>query len=153
MTLHVDGSAEPPQEAARCRELFDAVRIHDLSAELDLIIRPKGDEFNLRLQSENGDDFATISCVTKPGSRQIRVNNVTAPLGLGKMPMVGLHLFLDGSVLELFANLETALTARIYRVLSSPLRLKLDDSAEIISFNAWRMQPISKDRLTGSLCS
>ena len=153
IALSLDRGAERPQGAARRRELFDAVRIHDLSAELDLIIRPKGDEFNLRLQSENGDDFATISCVTKPGSRQIRVNNVTAPLSPGKIPMVGLHLFLDGSILELFANLETALTARIYRVPSSPLRLKLDDSAEIISFNAWRMQPISKDRLTASLCS
>ena len=151
--LSVDRGAERPQESARRRALFDAVRIPDLSAELDLIIRPKGDEFSLRLQSEDGEDFATISCVTKSGSRQIRVNSVTAPLGPGEIPMVGLHLFLDGSILELFANLETALTARIYRVPSSPLRLKLDDSAEIISFNAWRMQPISKDRLTGSLCS
>ena len=145
--------AEPPQEANRRKELFEAVRIHDLSAEVHLIIRPKAEEFRLRLQSEDGVDFATISCVIKAGSRQVRVNNVTAPLGQEGRPSVELHLFLDGSILELFANVETALTARIYQIPSGPLRLKLDDNAEIFSFDAWRMQPISKDRLTGSLCS
>jgi beta-fructofuranosidase len=144
---------EPPRETTRRRELLDAVRIHDLSAELRLIIRPKSDEFTLRLQSDGGDDFATISCATKSGSRHIRVNDVTAPLGQEGRPSVELQLFLDGSILELFANLETSLTARIYQVPSGPLRLKLDDRAELISLNSWRMQPISNDRLTGSLCS
>jgi beta-fructofuranosidase len=142
---------EAPQEAKRCREIFDTFRIHDLAAELEIVVRPIEDEFTLRLQSEDGTDFATMSCVTKAGSGQLRVNNVTAPLA--ESPSVFLHLFLDGSVLEVFANKLTALTARVYQVPQGPLRLKLDNNAEIIAIRTATMTPISNDRLTGSFCS
>jgi hypothetical protein len=62
-------------------------------------------------------------------------------------------MFLDGSVLEVFANETITLTARVYQVPSGPLRLKFEGDAKLMSLDAWRMQPISKDRLTGSLCS
>jgi hypothetical protein len=62
-------------------------------------------------------------------------------------------MFLDASVLEVFANQTTALTARIYNSPSTPLRLILDTSADLISLTVWQMKPISQDRLTGSLCS
>lgn len=144
---------EPPKEARHRREIFDSIRIHDLAAELDMIITSKDGEFTLHLQDESGSDFAAISCITKPGQRQVRVNNIVAPLAQEWRPAVALHLFLDGSVLELFANALTALTARIYKTPSGPLRLRLDEGAEIISINFWDMKAISKDRLTGSLCS
>ena len=66
---------------------------------------------------------------------------------------VDLRMFLDGSVLEVFANGRTALTKRLYQVPSGALRLKLEDSAELVHSDAWQMKPISKDRLTGSLCA
>jgi Glycosyl hydrolases family 32 C terminal len=62
-------------------------------------------------------------------------------------------MFLDGSVLEVFANDTVALTSRIYRNPSGPLRLKLEGDVKIMSLQTWQMKPISKDRLTGSLCS
>jgi hypothetical protein len=62
-------------------------------------------------------------------------------------------MFLDGSVLEVFANETVALTARVYQIPSGPLRLELEGDATIASLHAWLMKPISKDRLTGSLCS
>ena len=64
-----------------------------------------------------------------------------------------LHLFLDGSVLEIFVNGTTSLTARIYQIPSGPLRLKIEGDVELTSLDVWQMTPISKDRLTGSLCS
>jgi beta-fructofuranosidase len=149
---------EAPKETLRRKDIFDSLRIHDLAAELALIIYAKGNEFTLRLESEDGASFATISWITQPGHRELRVNSVTAPLAADTKASVHLHLFLDGSVLEVFANEGLsddgiALTARIYRVPSGPLRLKLEGNAEIVSFEAWRMKPISKDRLTGSMCS
>ena len=128
------------------------VRIHDLATELDLRLHPKTDEFTLRLQSDSGVDFATISCTSQSGSRQLRVNNVTAPLPGITGSSVHLHMFLDGSVLEVFANGTIAITARIYQTPSGPLRLKLEGNAELMSLDAWQMKPISKDRLTSSLC-
>jgi beta-fructofuranosidase len=137
--------------AARQKSL-DALRIHDLCGELHLELRPKGEEFALRLQSEHGADFATISCSNLSDSRQLHVNTVTAPLSGPAGAAVTLHLFLDGSILEVFANATTALTARVYQTLRGSLRVKLEGNVELVSLDAWQMTPISKDRLTGSLC-
>jgi len=134
------------------QRVIEAVRIKDLAAEIDLRLHPKTDDFTLRLQSDIGD-FASISCSKQSGARQLRVNTATAPLPGLAGSSVRLHMFLDGSVLEVFANETITLTARVYQVPSGPLRLKFEGDAKLMSLDAWRMQPISKDRLTGSLCS
>ena len=144
--LHGDNLAER-------EKTLDALRIHDLAANIEMRVRPRVNEFILRLQSQDGANFAAISCADKSGRRELRVNTATAPIAGTPGSPVDLRLFLDGSVLEVFANGTTALTARIYRVPSSPLRLKLEGDAEFISLDVWQMTPISKDRLTGSLCS
>ncbi len=138
--------------AVKERKAFDTLRIHDLAAEIDLRLHPKTDDFTFRLQSESGVDFVAISCANKSGSRELRVNTVTAPLP-GIAGPVHLHMYLDGSVLELFANDTVALTARIYQIPTGPLHLKLEGHVELMSLDLWQMNPISKDRLTGSLCA
>ncbi len=104
--------------------------------------------FSDALQSPNSappSDAAT--------SRELRVNTISAPLPAAAGSPLRLHLFLDGSVLEVFANGTTALTARVYQIPTGPLRLNLEAPADLISLDAWQITPISKDRLTGSLCS
>jgi beta-fructofuranosidase len=140
-----------PTVTAR-NKIFDTLRIHDLAAELKLELRPRADEVDLHLQSDNGETFATISCTNKAGSRELRVNTTTAPLAGTAGSPVRLHLFLDASLLEVFANSTSSLTARVYQIPSGPLRLKIEGDAELTSLDAWQMTPISKDRLTGSLC-
>jgi beta-fructofuranosidase len=135
------------------QKILDALRIHDLGEELDLQLQPKDDDFTLHLQSEDGTEFATISCTNQSGSRQLRVNTLTAPLPGAPDSPIRLHMYLDGSVLEIFVNDTTTLTARIYQIPTGPLRLKLEGNADLISLDVWQMKPISKDRLTGSLCS
>ncbi len=134
------------------QKLLETLRLHDLAGELKLEFRPKTDEFEIRLQSESGETFVTISCETKSGGQELRVDNVSAPLSGPSGSPVQLHIFLDGSVLEVFANGTTSLTKRIYRIPSGPLMLKVGD-AELTSLDAWQITPISNDRLTGSLCS
>ncbi len=135
------------------KKTLDSLLIQDLAAEVSLEFRPNADQaFAVRLQSEDGENFATITCTEKAGRRQLTVNELTAPLsGSGDSP-VRLHLFLDGSVLEVFANGTTALTARIYLVPKWPLQLRLEGDAPVDALDVWQMRPISKDRLTGSLC-
>jgi beta-fructofuranosidase len=145
------GIATNATPAAR-RGILDTLRIHNLAAELNLEFTPKADTFSLHLNSENGDTFATISCTNKSGSRDLRVNSVTAQLSAAPGAPLQLHLFLDGSVLEVFVNGTTALTARIYRIPSGPLRLKIEGDDALAKFDAWQLTPISKDRLTASLC-
>jgi hypothetical protein len=60
------------------------------------------------------------------------------------------HLVLDASVAEFFCNSIDVLTSRIYRKPAGPLRLQLseENAGRLQSFEAWQLQPISKDRLT-----
>src|SRR4029077_5234021 len=115
---------------------IDAVRIKDLAAEIDVHLYPKADEFKLRLYSEAGD-FVTISCSHQSGSRELRVNTIAAPLPVATGSPGRLHMFLDVSVLEVFANDTVALTARVYQIPSGPLRLKFDGDVKITSLHAW----------------
>jgi len=141
---------EVSSHAASRQAAIEALRFEDLCTEFDLQIQPKADEFALHLQSDDGD-FVSISCFNQSGTRQLRVGTVTAPLP-GASASVHLHMFLDGSVLEVFANDGTTLTARAYVVPRGPLRLKLDRGAEFVSVAAWQMKPISTNRLTSPPC-
>lgn len=146
--VYIDASQSP---TLRLKAL-DTLSINDVSAELELELLPKADAFTLRLQSSDGAVFATIGYSIDAGKRRIRVNDITAPLAGSAGSPVRLHMFLDGSVLEIFSD-TTALTARIYKNPSPRLRLALEGNVEITSVNIWQMNPISKDRLTGSWCA
>jgi hypothetical protein len=61
-------------------------------------------------------------------------------------------MILDASVLEIFANASTAITARVYQPTSGLLKLAVSGDAEIASFKLWPMRAISKNRLTSPLC-
>jgi beta-fructofuranosidase len=134
------------------QKLLETLRLYDLAAELKLEFHPKTEEFDIRLQSESGKNFVTISWVNRSGRQELRVDTVSAPPSRDTGSPVRLHIFLDGSVLEVFANGSTSLTKRVYRIPSGPLTVKLQGDAELSSLDAWQLSPISKDRLTGSLC-
>jgi beta-fructofuranosidase len=127
------------------------LRVHDLAAEFDLHIQPGPTEFTLRLDSDAGE-FASIACSNRENTREIRVSNFTAPLPGPAGSPVHLHIFLDGSVLELRANDTTFLSARVYRLPTGPLRLKMEGNASLVTADVWHMNAISKDRLTSSFC-
>jgi len=134
------------------KKILDSFRIHDLAAELVVDVRPKSG-FSIQLQSESGTVFATICYSENSGSRGASVNNVRAPLSGNSGSPLRLHLLLDGSVMEVFLDKTTSLTARIYQNPSGPLQIKMMGDIELLSFHGWQMLPISSDRLTSSLCS
>ncbi len=121
------------------------IQIRNLAAELDIHLQTAAD-FALHFFSDSGE-FVAISCSGNSGNRTLHINNYTCPL-----PEHGaadrLHIFLDGSVMEVFANQSTSLTARVYQIPSGPLRLKLEGDAKVESLAAWQMKPISNNRLT-----
>jgi len=151
-SLRTDHTRISPDQSDPAREkILNELRLRDLCGELEVELRPTNDAFGLRLESHEGD-FITISASNQGGARQLQLNSVTAPLPGSPASPVHLHMFLDGSVLELFVNGTTVITTRVYRKASSPLRLTLE-GAQLISLDAWQIQPTSSDRLTGSLCS
>jgi beta-fructofuranosidase len=133
---------------SRCRQIVDALQIKDLAAEIDLELRPKEDDFTLRLVSDVSE-FVSISCSRKSGGRELLVNTIKALLPGPAGDSVRLRMFLDGSVLELFANNTVVATVRVYQNVSGTLRLKLEGNVELVSLGAWQIKPISKNRLAG----
>lgn len=142
--IRIRNDAEPGQNY---QHALDAIRIRDLSAQLEIEVQPNADDFTLRLYSDIGD-FVRIACYRQSGRPELRVNTQTAPLQASPGSPVRLHMFLDGSVLEVFANETVALTARVYQIPSGPLRLQLEDNVKVRSLNIWQMKPISRSRLT-----
>ena len=141
-----------PLDTKKREPTLDALRIHDLSAEIQIACKKPDSTFTFHLQSETGESFATIRYTNKSDKRELQINEVKAPLTSDPTQPASLHLFLDGSVIEAFANRTTAITARIYQTPSSPLRLVFEAGAEQADLQVWQLHPISKDRLTGSLC-
>jgi hypothetical protein len=81
------------------------------------------------------------------------MNKLSCPVSGTSGSPLRLHIFLDGSIMEVFVNESAAMTARVYQVPAGPLRLKLEGDVKVNSCEAWQMTPISRNRLTDPLCS
>ena len=128
------------------------IRIADLAAEISAELRPAPTKPSvLRLIGENDVTFAAISI--DGSKRELNVNGIHAPLSESAGSPIRLHAFLDGSVLEVFANSTSTITARVSRAPSGPLRIRVEGDPEISRLDVWKIEPISKNRLTSPLCS
>ncbi len=126
--------------------------IENLAAEL-ILQSPQANNFTLRLNSRSGQNFVTIACSSNSHGRELQVNTVKGEIPGAAGSPLNLRAFLDGSVLEVFVNKTTALTARIYQIPTGPLSVTLEGDVNLTSLDLWQMNPISKDRLTSPLCS
>jgi beta-fructofuranosidase len=122
------------------------IRIRDLSGEIQARFAAKRG-FLLRLRPEKGETFAEIAYEPHKKGTELRVNGTTAAFATNDA--VTLRVFLDGSVLEVFANDKAVITARVYAVPSTPLLVEVSDPTALESLDVWQMRPISADRLTG----
>jgi len=124
---------------------LSSVRIPDLAADIQAeLISALG--FVLRLRSEKGEPFAEITYQPDRGGEELRVNTITAPLTAGSS--LSVRLLLDGSSLEVLANHQAAITARIYTLPSAPLTIEVSNLDALRMLDVWQVKPISPDRLT-----
>jgi beta-fructofuranosidase len=162
LSLAADGglrmSAAPAVEALRTHHVqvragvdrnwgkgLAGVRIRDLAGEIQARFAAQRG-FLLRLRSEKGESFAEIGHDPQKKEAELRVNSTTAAFVTNEP--ITLRVFLDGSVLEVFANDRAVITARVYAAPSTPLRVEISDMDALESLDVWQMRPISKDRLS-----
>jgi beta-fructofuranosidase len=122
------------------------VRIRDLAGEIHARFAA-GRSFRLQLRSEKGEAFTEIVYDPQRKDGELRVKTTKGALAT-KDP-VSLRMFLDGSVLEVFANEKIVITARVYTVPAGALLLETSDLEALESLEVWGMKAISADRLTG----
>jgi len=128
---------------------LEGMRVKNLAGEIRLELEPEtARPFNLRLHTERGEVFTSIWFRPGESDHQLQLNDTYASFIVPLGQSIRLRLLIDGSVLELFGNDSTAITDRVYKVPSSPLRVTPSDFNYLRSLDVWPVTPISKDRLT-----
>jgi hypothetical protein len=83
----------------------------------------------------------------QPGSKPtLNLGETTVPLSPGPGGVSQVHLWMDGSVIEVFVDKKEAMTARCYTPSSSPVDVVCTGTKESLSVSS--INPISPDRLT-----
>ena len=85
-----------------------------------------------------------------PSPAVLTVNGISAEMPVHLFNGFEFHLFVDGSVIELFFGRYRIFTVRVYRRPNGPLRFRptRDPVDAFASLQAWQLHPISKNRLT-----
>jgi len=82
---------------------------------------------------------------------QVSIDGTPLPVALGEKERLDLHLYIDGSVIEVLVNGLAAYTKRFYYPGNSQRDARLQwagNTSNIASLSVWQLSPISADRLT-----
>jgi beta-fructofuranosidase len=132
----------------------------EIAAEFD---PGNAEELGLRVRcSSDAAEQTLISC--SAAEKRLKVDRTRSSLGedasggaqegdfvLAPGERLSLRVFLDGSVVEIFANSRACLTARVYPTRPDSLGVGVfarGGNATLRSMDIWKVRPISPDRLT-----
>lgn len=145
-TLRITGN-----EAADRQELA-GMHIENGCGEIACSFRTGPEPLALSLISQENAGRAWITCRYDPAHPgELLIDDKPVPLGASENQQVELHFYIDGSVIECFANRYGPCTKRFYYPGSStpPISMQLEGSLRnLVSVSMWALQPISRDRLT-----
>ncbi len=119
------------------------VAIQDLRAEL--MWKTNSPAFTLAFEDGNGP-WWSVALARKDSASSLTVNGATFQIPAQMSEAYEFHLFIDASIAELIVNRRHAITTRVYRTPSGPLRVKSGNG--LASLQAWQLLPISPNRLT-----
>ena len=124
-----------------CLELITVFESNDLSCGIKVRLAPDNSEHTLITYDKTAQTFSvdrTSSSLEGTVVRDIR----TAPLALSPGEALKLHIFLDCSVVEVFANDRLAMATRIYPTRPDSLGIEVS-SGHLTSLDAWQMGSMS----------
>ncbi|HEX4380158.1 MAG TPA: hypothetical protein VH022_09005, partial [Candidatus Acidoferrum sp.] len=99
--------------------------------------------------SDQSGPWLTISTETTTDNSKLTVNGKIIEIPPTKRPLRDFSLFLDASVAELICDNRHAITTRIYRKPTGPLKITSATSDKnLYQLSAWQLHPISPNRLT-----
>jgi beta-fructofuranosidase len=140
----------PRSSVLSTNEYLGDVKIESLCGEVEWT--SNCDQCEFYLEDRSG---TWVSIEIKPKESAITIVSIgTASAEIrrsgGPIHSLFFHLFIDGSVCELFCERQLVFTTRIYRQPNGPLRLRAKGDSPIPfgSLSAWQLKPISRDRLT-----
>ncbi len=111
---------------------------------LSLRRSPDGEEETL-LMYDAGDQILVLDRRRASRDPEATADIQSGPLMLAEDEPLRLHLFIDASVVEVFANDRTCLTSRVYPTRSDATRVAMfaeGTDAQLLSFDAWEIASI-----------
>src|SRR5271170_5723373 len=138
--------ASSTSAAERLRALRE-FQMQNIAAEISARVHAAAFSMDL---TDGRQVFLKISYDPAKAGSELIVNGVAATVSTGNNQGVAITLVIDGSVIECFANENTCLTTRVYRIPARPLSINVaaETLRNIVSLRAWQMNAISPGRLT-----
>jgi beta-fructofuranosidase len=140
-----------PDEEKNKRQI-EAMRIDGCCGEIHCAVSTGAEPFELILGASAADLPFWLTVKHDPHeAEQILIDARPIPLPLESRQDLQLHLYIDGSVIELFVNDAVAYSKRFYYAGTTPRDVCMKwigKTANILSFSVWQISPISSDRLT-----
>jgi len=132
------------------RRRLPELQLENACGEIACALRRGAEPCEVSLFSDQDKDKALLTCrydPSRPGV--ILIDDKAVPVG--DAGPIELRFFIDGSVIETFANSAGALTSRFYLAGSTaaPIGVKIAAGWKSLSaLSVWQISPISRDRLT-----
>ena len=108
--------------------------------------------FSVSLLEQGGENADWVTVNYDPAQKDsIAIDNQPVPIDLRRAAELEVHIYVDGSVLEIFLNRQVAYTKRVYfRGAKAPrLGVRIDGSlSKLRELSLWQLAPISPNRLT-----
>ncbi len=155
----VDGLRERPlmlrvsASEEQNRQRIAAMHVDGCSGEILCLAKKSAEPFTLSLIGEDHGSPQTWLTVSYDPAHPdlVRLDGKTMPIPLPEKGELTIHMYVDGSVIEVLINEQVAYTKRFYYSGSSAPRigLRLDGkTASLASLTIWQLSPISANRLT-----
>jgi len=131
---------------------IESMRVEQYSGEILCSARRGALPYELSLRGAGSDAEIWLAVKYDPlHPGQVSIDGKLLPVGLDEKADLELHLYIDGSVMELFVNKQSAFTRRVYCPGNSAPDLRLQwtgKTSSVVKLSIWNMAPISADRLT-----
>jgi beta-fructofuranosidase len=147
------------------KQMLSDQRLKEACGELLCVVKPSSEPFSLDLldttQPNDAPKDATTAVTSQVSFLSVRyshanpgelvVDQQRLPIHLEASEPLELHIYVDGSVIELFVNNQSASTKRFYYPGPAAPEIAVSvtgNVAEIHRLSLWQLSPISPDRLT-----
>jgi beta-fructofuranosidase len=128
------------------------LRLKQCCGELLISVRKANGPFELSLGEFAADGPGWLRFKFDPlNAAQISIDSYPIQVSLAEAETLNIHIYVDGSVMEVFLNGQAGYTKRFYYPASQAPDVGMKwkgNTAGIASMTAWQLAPISPDRLT-----
>lgn len=134
------------------QQAIDALRLANCCGNIRCTARRTDERFEMILHGSPADEAPWLTVGYDPRHpNQIWIDSRPLSISLHEKENLDFQAYIDGSVIELLVNGQVAWTKRFYIHGDTPQELRFrwkGKTTTVASLDAWRLSPISNDRLT-----